>query len=439
MRLSNESYFSLNFIARKARLNKKGETAIVLRITMNGQRTEIYTNRYIAPDNWNAAKGQSKGKTKKDLELNRYLDTIRTKICEIHNQLVLQDEMITPDVLKRAFLGKMEKPMMLREAFRSVNKKMRDKFERGDVVEATVLRWERCEKYLGEFLVLNQGCDDIPMKKLTSGMVDDFEHFLRVRKQCANNAAVKYIRFLKNVVRVGLANKWIEDDPFIGKRYVRTKSEREHLTEEELQKIMNLDLKDFPRLDLVRDTFVFCCFCGLAFIDISTLTRDQIVTDDNGEIWIRKSRQKTGEVSTIPLLDIPRKIAEKYREHPKTVEKNVVIPVISNQRMNSYLDEVAAKAGVKKHLTTHIARHTFATMSLNNHVPIESIQKMLGHSDISTTLIYARMLDKTVSEDMEKMRAKFDTMPVEIKPLPEPPTTFTPEPLPKRGRPRKYN
>ena len=184
---------------------------------------------------------------------------------------------------------------------------------------------------------------------------------------------------------------------------------------------------------------MFCCFCGLAFIDISTLTRDQIVTDDNGEMWIRKSRQKTGEVSTIPLLDIPRKIAEKYREHPKTVEKNVVIPVISNQRMNSYLDEVAAKAGVKKHLTTHIARHTFATMSLNNHVPIESIQKMLGHSDISTTLIYARMLDKTVSEDMEKMRAKFDTMPVEIKPLPEPPTTFTPEPLPKRGRPRKYN
>ena len=152
MRLSNESYFSLNFIARKARINKEGETAIVLRITMNGQRAEIYTNRYIAPDNWNSAKGQAKGKTKKDLELNRYLDTLRAKIFEIHGQLVLRDEMITPDTLKRAFLGKMEKPMMLCEAFRTVNKKMRDKFERGDIVEATVLRWERCEKYLGEFL-----------------------------------------------------------------------------------------------------------------------------------------------------------------------------------------------------------------------------------------------------------------------------------------------
>lgn len=123
MRLSNESYFSLNFIARKARINKEGETAIVLRITMNGQRAEIYTNRYIAPDNWNSAKGQAKGKTKKDLELNRYLDTLRAKIFEIHGQLVLRDEMITPDTLKRAFLGKMEKPMMLCEAFRTVNKK----------------------------------------------------------------------------------------------------------------------------------------------------------------------------------------------------------------------------------------------------------------------------------------------------------------------------
>ena len=438
MKLSNETYFSLNFMARKSRPNKEGEIPVLLRITMNGQRTEMYTNRYVKPENWNASKGQSKGKSKKDQELNRYLDTIRTKICEIHNQLVRQDEMITPEVLKRAFLGKLEKPMMLCEGFRTVTKKMREKFERGDIVEATVLRWERCVKYLEEFLLLNQNEKDVPMKKLSPAMVDDFEHFLRVRKQCANNAAVKYIRYLKNVVRVGLANKWIEDDPFLGKRYTRTKTEREHLTEAELHRIMGLDLRMFPRLDLVRDTFVFCCFCGLAFIDISTLTRDQIITDNDGEMWIRKNRQKTGEVSTIPLLDIPKKIAEKYRNHPKAVEKNVVIPVISNQRMNSYLDEIAAKAEVKKHLTTHIARHTFATVSLNNHVPIETISKMLGHADIATTQIYARMLYKTVSEDMERMRAKFDTIPVEIKPLPELPTTFVPEPTPKRGRPRKF-
>ena len=436
MRLSNESYFSLNFIARK-RQNKEGELPISLRITMNGQRAEIYINRSVRPDDWNASKGQSKGKTKKDLELNRYLDTVRTKICEIHNQLVMRDELVNPDVLKRAFLGKLEKPKMLCEAFREVNVKVREQYERGDICKATVLRWERCEKYLSEFLMMKENVSDIPMKNLTSGMVDDFEHFLRVRKKCANNAAVKYIRYLKNVVRVGIANKWIEDDPFIGKRYTRTKTEREFLTEDELKAIMKLDLSALPRLDLVRDTFVFCCFCGLAFVDISTLTRDQIVTDDNGEEWIRKARQKTGEVSTIPLLDIPKMIAEKYRNHPKAVANNLVIPVISNQRMNSYLAEIADLAKVGKHLTTHIARHTFATMSLNNHVPIETISKMLGHSDIATTQIYARMLDHTISEDMERMRAKFDMVPTEIKPLPEEPTDFIPAPLPKRGRPRK--
>ena len=155
MRLSNESYFSLNFIARK-RQNKEGELPISLRITMNGQRAEIYINRSVRPDDWNASKGQSKGKT---------------KICEIHNQLVMRDELVNPDVLKRAFLGKLEKPKMLCEAFREVNVKVREQYERGDICKATVLRWERCVVYLEEFLLGKENVNDIPMKKLTSGMV----------------------------------------------------------------------------------------------------------------------------------------------------------------------------------------------------------------------------------------------------------------------------
>ena len=140
---------------------------------------------------------------------------------------------------------------------------------------------------------------------------------------------------------------------------------------------MALNLTEFPRLDQVRDTFVFCCFTGLAFADISTLSKEFIVEDDNGEKWIRKPRQKTGEISTIPLLDIPQRLIKKYENHPTVIAKGIVLPVISNQRMNSYLAEIATLAKIQKHLTTHIARHTFATMSLRNHVPIESISKML--------------------------------------------------------------
>lgn len=185
-------------------------------------------------------------------------------------------------------------------------------------------------------------------------------------------------------------------------------ADREALTEDELKRMIELDLKAFPRLDVVRDTFVFCCFTGLAFIDIQTLKRSDISVDAEGNMWIRKKREKTDELSVIPLLEVPRKLIEKYKEHPKVMLDGVVIPVISNQRNNAYLKELADLAKINRHLTSHIARHTFATVSLNNHVPIETISKMLGHSDIKTTQIYAKMLDRTVYEDMAVMRDKFD-------------------------------
>jgi site-specific recombinase XerD len=210
------------------------------------------------------------------------------------------------------------------------------------------------------------------------------------------------------VIQYAIANKWISDDPFLGKRFKRTKADRGFLTEPELKSIMALDLKAFPRLECVRDTFVFCCFTGLAFIDVKTLKRSDISADTNGNMWIRKNREKTEELSVIPLLDVPQTIMRKYSGHPVVLTTGVVLPVMSNQKVNAYLKEIADLAKISKHLTSHIARHTFATMSLNNHVPLETISKMLGHSDIKTTQIYARLLDNTISEDMEVMRAKFN-------------------------------
>ncbi len=172
--------------------------------------------------------------------------------------------------------------------------------------------------------------------------------------------------------------------------------------------MMDLDLKDYPRVEAVRDTFVFCCFTGLTFCDIKSLKRSDITTDADGRMWIRKHREKTGELSVIPLLDVPRRLIEKYRNHPKVLLEDVVLPVISNQRLNAYLKEVEDLAKINCHLTSHIGRHTFATLSLSNHVPIESISKMLGHSYIRTTQIYAKMQDKTIYEDMATMRNKFD-------------------------------
>ena len=431
------TYFTLTFMVRKSQQKRTGEVPIFARITISGQRTEFNINRSVDPENWNASRGMAKGRSKKDIELNKYLDSIRVRMSEIHAHLLQDEAVINPLILKQHFLGNIEGPKMLCAVFRDVIGQYRDKLERGDICKSTYLSWERCEKYLSEFLVHREGVADIPIKKLTSGMIDDFEHFLRVNKENGNNAAVKYIRYLKKVTRVAIANKWLSEDPFIDKRYTRTVANREALTEKEVKSIMALNLTALPRLDQVRDIFIFCCFTGLAFVDISTLTRNQIIEDEHGECWIRKNRQKTDELSCIPLLDIPRRIADKYKNHPTVIAKGVVLPVISNQRMNSYLAEIATLAKVHKHLTTHIARHTFATVSLRNHVPLETISKMLGHSDIQTTQIYAKMVDEAISEDMRKMRAKFDGIEITISPLPDKPTDFEREPLKKRGRPRK--
>ena len=309
--------------------------------------------------------------------------------------------------MKAHFLGTMEQPKMLCEVFRETNEKRKEELDRGDIVKPTYQRWMRCVDYLEEFLKLHYKVADIPLKEVTSGMLDDFEHFLRMKKSCANNAAVRYLRCVKNVLQYALAHKWITDDPFFGKKYQRTYAERQFLTEKELAAVISLDLKDIPRLEVVRDTFVFCCFTGLAFCDVKTLKKTDITEDSGGCTWIRKPREKTGELSVIPLLDVPRQIAEKYADNPVVVSTGVVIPVITNQKMNAYLKEIADLAKIPKLLTTHVARHTFATMSLCNDVSIEVISKMLGHSDIKTTQIYAKMQDSAVQSGMEKMRRKF--------------------------------
>lgn len=405
--MARNSYFTLTFFTRKPRAEGITDHKVYVRISVDGQQTDLAIGRTVNPDNWDSRNKKSKGRSRRDLELNKYLDEVRARFCDIHNQLVRDGKLINPMVMRNAFLGKIEKPKMLCDVFRETNVKRKEEMERGDICKVTLGRWERCVTYLEEFMTLKFDTKDIPIKDVTRGFIQDFEHFLRMSKCCANNTTVRYLRYLKNVLQYAIANKWISEDPFLGRRFKRTKAEREFLTESELQALMNLDIKAFPRLESVRDCFVFCCFTGLAFIDVKTLKRSDITTDSEGNMWIRKPREKTNELSVIPMLPLPIEIMQKYENHPTVVTTGVVLPVMSNQKVNAYLKELADLAKISKHLTSHIARHTFATMSLNNHVPLETISKMLGHTDIRTTQIYAKMLDKTISDDMDFMRKKF--------------------------------
>ena len=178
------------------------------------------------------------------------------------------------------------------------------------------------------------------------------------------------------------------------------------MTEEELNKLIEKEFT-IPRMEVVRDIFVFCSLTGLAFTDVQHLKPEHIFRDMDGSYWIRKTREKTDNMCNIPLLDLPMKLIQKYQNHPECVRKGVVMPVPCNQRCNSYLKEIADVCGIQKTLTTHIARHTFACLAIANKVSTESIAKMLGHTDIRTTKIYARILDRTVADEMQILRGKF--------------------------------
>lgn len=409
--MTSDSYFTLTFYARKPKTDKS-EYPLYARISVGGQMTEFTIGRSVNPKHWNQKRNVSDGTSRRDKELNKFLEMVRARFCEIHNMLIRENKLVNPAILKAHYLGTMERPKMMCEVFREANEKRKEELDRGDIVKPTYQRWTRCADYLEDFFQLHYNAPDLPIKEVTSGMLDDFEHFLRMKKGCANNAAVRYLRCVKNVLQYALAHKWITHDPFIGKKYQRTYSERQFLTEAELKVIMELDLKELPRLEIVRDTFVFCCFTGLAFCDMKALTYDDIQDDDKGNTWIRKARAKTGEMCIVPMLEVPRQLILKYAEHPVVKEKGVAMPVITNQKMNAYLKEIADLAKIKKHLTTHVARHTFASMSLCNNVSIEVISKMLGHSDIKTTQIYAKMQDQAVYDGMATMRSKFNTLQI---------------------------
>ena len=312
---------------------------------------------------------------------------------------------ITADILKRRYYGEGDSPKMLLEVFREHNRKYRELMGK-DYVAGTVLRYERTARYLEELLQKEYGMNDIPLKEINHEFITKFEHYVKTEKSCAQNAAVKYLKNLKKIIKAALVNKWITDDPFLEIHFKQTRTNRAFLTEEELGILLKKEFT-IPRLQTVRDIFVFCALTGLAFTDVQHLKHDHIIKDGNGEYWIRKAREKTDNMCDIPLLDIPRMILEKYKGHPECMKKGVLLPVPSNQRMNSYLKEIADTCGNTKPLSTHVARHTFATVALANRVSMESVAKMLGHTDIRTTRIYARILDKTVSEEMKGMKSKF--------------------------------
>ncbi|HTK21036.1 MAG TPA: site-specific integrase [Mucilaginibacter sp.] len=407
--------FSLLFYLKKQKNYKTGPAAIYMRITVNGKRSENSTGRECEPSRWNAHAGRANGTKEVTRALNAYLDNLQKKVYEAHSQLTEADEMITAESIRNKFLGKSEQPRSLIEIFKDHNQKIAALIGK-EYTKGTLTRYQTALKHTVDFLKWKHNLSDIDIRKVDHAFLMDFEFYLRSVRKCANNSAVKYIRNFGKIIRICIANRWLTYDPFLNyKNKIKTVN-RVFLTTEEIQDMADKDMVT-DRLTQVRDIFLFCCFTGLAYADVKKLRKWDIVTGIDGEKWITIKRQKTDTPSRIPLLPAATTLIQRYAEHPQCMSSGRVLPVLSNQKMNAYLKEIADVCAIAKPITFHIARHTFATtVTLLNGVPIESVSKMLGHTNIQTTQHYAKILDIKVGADMAQLKKRLAPPTRTIKP-----------------------
>ncbi|PHR12815.1 MAG: recombinase [Aequorivita sp.] len=399
-----QSTFSILFYPRGNDVDRNGNSTIYARITVNSKRSEFSIKRKVSLMKWNPEAGTIKGSSSEVSDLNRYMASIRVKLHKIYEKLSEDDSLVTAEKIKNIYLGKNKKYKMLLEIFQDHNNKV-EKLIGKDFAAGTAERYRTAKKHLGEYILKEYGNNDIPVKDVDHTFISGFEYYLKTTRNCSHNTSIKYITNFKKIIRIAYANDWINKDPFIHWKAKLKIVDREFLNEGELQTLVEKDF-GIARLDQVKDVFVFSCFTGLAYADAKKLSSDNIVMDISGERWIKIKRSKTDTRSSIPLLGIPQSIIDKYAESPET-ESGKLLPVLSNQKTNAYLKEIADLCEIKKNLTFHLARHTFATtVTLTNGVPIESVSKMLGHKSLKTTQHYAKIIDRKVSEDMKALKDK---------------------------------
>jgi site-specific recombinase XerD len=397
---------SILFYTKRAKAAANGLVPIYTRITINGKRFEQSTNRFVEISKWSTEGNKMKGTSEEARLINNHLDLLKNQIRDAEMELIHKKTPVTIETIKSKLLGIDERARMLVPIFQDHNNKIKELVGK-EYAPGTLERYTTSLKHTIEFMQWKYNIFDIDITKIDHAFVTDYEFWLRSVRNCANNTAVKYLKNFNKIIKLCLANDWLDKNPFANYKSKVKEVERVYLTEEEIQSIIEKDFKT-ERLSLVRDIFLFSCFTGLAYIDVKNLTKSHISYGIDGEKWIFTHRQKTESASKIPILPVTQIIIDKYENHPQSNNEDKLLPILSNQKMNAYLKEIASVCEIEKELTFHIARHTFATtVTLTNGVPIESVSKMLGHKNLRTTQHYAKVLDRKVSEDMKMLKDKF--------------------------------
>lgn len=397
-----KSTFRILFLARWELKKENGKVPLCARITIDGEKVKFSLKAEIFGNHWDPKSGRAKGQTKEALQLNRYLDSIKGQMIMHYHNLSEANEIVTAAMVRDAFLGTNIKSNTLLTVFEEFNDRQ-EKLIGIDIAQSTFNKYDLTYRRLKEFLKVKMRKNDILLCQVDRNFVMDFEAYLKIEYKLDTNSSEKLMRIFKRITTMCFKNGQMPKDPFCDHKLKKVKKDRGYLTKSELEKI--IDFKpDNKRLEKVRDIFLFCCFTGFDYSTTAALTEKNIVMDDEGALWIETHRIKTGTPSKVKLLDIPLSILKNYELKR---DGNFLLPVMSNAKYNLYLKEMAELCGIEKRVTSHLARHTFATtVTYANGVSIESISKMLGHTKISTTQIYARIVDKTINDEMDKLAQK---------------------------------
>lgn len=403
--METRTTFSLLFFIKKTKLLRNGEAPVYMRITVNGERADISLNRSINPQIWNSAGGGPTGSSKEARLLSSYIESIRVQLRQQMIYFREDNITITSKSLKNAFLGiEEDKGKMIIELYKKHNENIK-KLVGIDYSPDTLQRYETSLKHTQKYIKKKYKCDDLYLSELDHDFITGYEMYFKTVRKCAHNTTLKYIKNFKKIIHLAIANGDLDRDPFLNFKMKMKKVDRGFLNDEELNKLIHKKFS-VKRLEQIRDCFLFSCFTGLAHSDLKRLTLKNIVTGTDGGKWIKIKRKKTDNMSSIPILSVTQKIIDKYKNDEYCIANNVLLPVKSNQKMNAFLKEIAEICELPHNLTSHLARHTFATtVTLNNNVPIESVSKMLGHSSINMTRVYARLLDKKVGQDMQGLNS----------------------------------
>jgi site-specific recombinase XerD len=393
------------FYLKKSKKDKAGEAPIYLRITVNGARAEMAIKRKVKPTLWDGSSQRIKGKSEKIRLINNYIDEIENKLNRIYNIAVQENQVITAGYMKNILTGHDNKTKMLIPVFEEYNNLIER--EKGKKYHSkTVARYIHALSHIKNYLKSEYNQDDIELTKLDLKFIRKFDIYFQTECNYHPNTVTKYLKILKTVIHAAISFGYIDRNPFLGYSTTYKASNRQYLTADEINTIKTKVISN-ERLERVRDVFIFICYTGISYSDLLNLRVDNIAKGIDGKNWLTYERQKTKIRTSIPLLPQAQNIVNKYKNSPECIADRKLFPLITNQKFNEYLKELASLYEINKPVTAHIGRHTFATtITLSNGVPIETVQKMLAHSSISTTQIYSKVIDTKISKEMDKLVKK---------------------------------